>query len=670
MNIECIPDAGEYKPDPRLSSAYEEACRGDAAVLEAVCPSFSSLGDEAGRYQEETLIGQGGLKSVYRAYDHRTRRWVALARLRADRGLQYYDLFVREAWLVASLSHPNIIKVHDAGVGADGRPFFTMDLKGDICLTDLLDESSLAERLDIFQKVCDAVAYAHSRSVIHLDLKPDNIQCDRFGEVMVCDWGLCRSIEAVDEEPVFPLRSLDDMTLMGQIQGSLGYMAPEQVVPDQEKDQRTDVYALGCMLHTLLCGEPPFSGAMDEVLKATAASQITPLQARYPDRAIPEGLAAVVLKATAKDPADRYQSVENLAREIHNYLSGYATTAEQPGFFKRARLFIARNRLPVSIAVSAALVLSVLSILFGRQKMVTTEERERANRLLTEVNVISSDYQELSDQSAVSKKGLAMELAREANSVKNLGIFYQPAKTIKQANQLVEMALHLDPYNMFARVQRGSLLCLMLNYQDALLDIPQSDDRSQRAYSSLARAFPHYQFTGDIRPSADELVALFAYAHRKGLNVGGYLERVFTYHHSVAPIGQDLSRELEALFAFYNGGASHFSMNYDARAAALHIHSDQPALCFKSTHGGSGRSILRFIPFRSLTVDTTGAFDLRDVSGFPIETLDLSGCAEVLYTYSQTLPQLKKLIVRKGRVDESTWRNRLKSNDPFDLIER
>jgi len=270
-----------YQNDHRLIQAYEEATCLDQEGLKTLCPSYAELSETSTRYANETLIGKGGIKQVYRIFDNRTRRWVAIARLRDDRGPEHFDLFVNEAWMTSSLKHPNIINVHDVGIDSDGRPFFTMDLKGNRTLADLIkaDDQERRALLEVFLKICDAMAYAHSREIIHLDLKPANIQSDAFGEVLVCDWGLSKIVS--DKEEASPLNSsselLDNMTLVGEVKGSPGFMAPEQVEKSGRKDHRTDIFSLGCILHTILTGESPFTGSHRSILDATLHDKVTNL---------------------------------------------------------------------------------------------------------------------------------------------------------------------------------------------------------------------------------------------------------------------------------------------------------------------------------------------------------------------------------------------------------
>lgn len=670
-----VPD--NYVPDARLTAFFDAVEREDDEIKADLCPAFTHLADGAPRYSQEVLLGRGGLKEVYKAFDAATQQWVALARLRADRGLQYYDLFVREAWRISALSHPNIIKIHDAGADAAGRPYFTMDLKRGVSLADLIQQKTpRVALLEIFQKVCDAVAYAHSQGVIHLDLKPENIQCDCFGEVLVCDWGLARSLSADADEEVFETLSrerVDTVTMMGPIRGTLGYMSPEQAVAGGQMDERADVYALGCILHTILCGEPPFSGSVDVVLKKTVSSSVPPLRARFPDRSISESIEAVVLKATALDPADRYASAIQLKQEIHKFLSGFSTEAETTGFYKEARLFVRRNRKASAVALISLVLLTVLSVLFvqrlGRQQLATEEERLRANRLLAEVNVLSSDYQQLSEQSSVSKKQLADELARSANSLKNLGIFFQPVSTVEQARELVQMALELDPACAEARWQGFTLHCLQLNYQAALQEVTEVNNIARNHYVRLAKLFSEYAFDRKNRPTERQLQQVFERAYQEKLKLSGHLERIFIYHAATSD-ETDHSHSLAAYLAYMNGGPAHFSMTYQPQPGRLHIRSDQDRLVLNAKSGKTNGGLLRFISFRSLKLSVSGEVTLQPFNRVPIETLDISDAPHLGLKRPVMLPQLKKLVVRRGQFSPSELRERIMSQQSFEIIEQ
>ena len=335
----------------------------------------SELADKE-RYSNFELIGTGGMKNVFKVSDARSKRQVAYAKLKDGYTEEQVNFFIREARLTAQLEHPNIISVYDIGLDESEEPYFTMELKVGETLSDILKnhEKPLTYLLQTFIKICDAVAYAHSKKIIHLDLKPDNIQMGRFGEVMVCDWGLSKVLGDDENPSTKDMQKLNpdlfnSMTLHGHIRGTPGYMAPEQI-DGGTKSKTTDLYSLGCILYSLLTGKAPLSGELESVLRKTLeGSVIEPIKVKGD---VPGSLNAVVLKAISLNPAERYQSVEELKQEVQNYLDGYATEAEGASSGKLLSLFIKRNKLLSSVLLSAIIIISIVSISFAQIK-----ERER-----------------------------------------------------------------------------------------------------------------------------------------------------------------------------------------------------------------------------------------------------------------------------------------------------
>ncbi|NQY32717.1 MAG: serine/threonine protein kinase, partial [Coraliomargarita sp.] len=308
------------------------------------------------RYEFLESVGTGGTKQIDRVLDHRTNTEVAMARPREDLGERAYETFLTEARLTARLKHPNIITVHDVSIDDQKCPFFTMELKvGDSLSTilkklsqDDVDYSLRYNRdtlLGMFVRLCDAVAYAHSQKVLHLDLKPANVQVGQFGGVQLCDWGLARVMGVADDDA-------GD----GMIKGTPGYMAPEQVQADA-KSVQTDIYALGGILYAILTYQAPHRGTEEDILQSTVKGTLVPPAQAYPDRTIPESLNAVAVKAMAVNPEERYQGVEELQREVRRYLGGYATRAENAGVRRLLQLLYRRNRtLCWSIGTAVAVI--------------------------------------------------------------------------------------------------------------------------------------------------------------------------------------------------------------------------------------------------------------------------------------------------------------------------
>ena len=316
------------------------------------------------KYRIREEVGSGGMKSVLRTLECATHRHVAMAVLRdplASR--RNVARFVREARITAALEHPNIVPVHDFGLDDAGKPYFTMRLLGGETLRFILQRINagygdyrsrypLSGLLQIFRGVCNAVSFAHSRGVVHLDLKPANIQVGDFGEVLVLDWGLA---EVLDKDPaLYPNRLvLEDDLLKIHIEGVSGtpaFMSPEQARGnDGALDERTDIFALGAILSAILdCRKP---------------TDATDPKARHDNPKPPAALEAVAAKAMAKEPSKRYQTVEELAKDVRAYVDGYATAAQQASAMTLVWLLVKRHRVVASlIAVSLAAVFTILVI--------------------------------------------------------------------------------------------------------------------------------------------------------------------------------------------------------------------------------------------------------------------------------------------------------------------
>jgi serine/threonine protein kinase len=266
------------------------------------------------RYVLVDKLGQGGMGSVYRVEDTMLGRLVALKVVGfADSSGELAARLLREAKVIAQLEHPGIVPVHDVGTLPDGRVFYTMKLvQGQRLDQRAREAGSVADRLRMFQKICEAVSFAHAHEVLHRDLKPQNVMVGPFGEVLVMDWGLSKLLNAgvqvvgVDEPPhpsPEPAAQAPPVsTAHGAVLGTPGYMAPEQARGDLAVlDQRADIYSLG------------------EVLKFLLASA-------FPD-GMPRALAAICKKASAQDVQARYDSVDDLANDVSRYLDGLPVSA-------------------------------------------------------------------------------------------------------------------------------------------------------------------------------------------------------------------------------------------------------------------------------------------------------------------------------------------------------
>ncbi len=299
-------------------------------------------GDEADqeRYRLVELLDRGGMGLVYRAYDRQLGREVALKVVAAPRPTEAAaGRLGQEARIMARLEHPAIVPVHDAGELADGRTYYAMRLvHGERLDAYLATERPLGERLRIFERVLEAVAYAHSHGVIHRDLKPANVMVGPFGEVLVMDWGVAKL--RGDDGPPSEARSPSadgppGWTAHGTVLGTPGYMAPEQERGEAAlADERADVYSLGALLATMLGPAPP------------------------------RALAAVATKALASEPAARYPTVAELAAEVAQFRAGLAVAAYRESAWEWLWRFTLRHR--VAILMLLAYLLMRAGLLFWR----------------------------------------------------------------------------------------------------------------------------------------------------------------------------------------------------------------------------------------------------------------------------------------------------------------
>ncbi len=340
------PTADAHATAPTLDvEGVERASTGGPPAIEAnEAPSSSA------RYRVLSEIGRGGMGRVLVAEDDWLGRRVALKARIDDTASERSKLrFREEARATAQLEHPNIVPVYNLDADEDGRPRFSMRLVEGTSLGEVIESLGRGEReardrwgpaelLLVFTKICDAVAYAHSRGVLHRDLKPDNVMLGRFGEVFVMDWGLARVGETGIEDEQSGERRVSsvrdsgaELTMAGSIVGTPGYMAPEQARGAlSELDARSDVWALGAILYELLTLERAIQGEhLGAILLATAAADVVPPRVRSPRRGVSEGLEAVVMRALAAKPAERYQSVGELREAVAQELEGSREAARR-----------------------------------------------------------------------------------------------------------------------------------------------------------------------------------------------------------------------------------------------------------------------------------------------------------------------------------------------------
>jgi serine/threonine protein kinase/tetratricopeptide (TPR) repeat protein len=354
--------------------------------------SDGTLPDSIGPYRISGLLGQGGMGRVYAAEQSEpVQRQVAL---KVARNAHLSDAartrFLAERQALAVLDHPDIAKVFDAGSTDTGQLWFAMEMVRGDPITQWASEHDLTlrQRIELFVPVCEAVQHAHQKGLIHRDLKPSNllvVDQDGSPRVRVIDFGIAKALESGADAPPAATR-------VGDVVGTPEYMSPEQAsLGEVDIDTRSDVYALGLVLHELLTGRLPIApdtlqdASFGELCRRVredpiiAPSRLAPSPSDAVDRKALRGdLDLVVLKALAKDREQRYASPLALADDLRRVLDCQPVAAAPPGPGYRMRKFVRRHRLPVTLAATASIGLVLLTAVAWRQADLAADERDRA----------------------------------------------------------------------------------------------------------------------------------------------------------------------------------------------------------------------------------------------------------------------------------------------------
>jgi eukaryotic-like serine/threonine-protein kinase len=314
---------------------------------------------ESGRYAVVEEIGRGGMGTVFLAVDEELGREVAI---KIPNGVASAGLERRlrsEARVLARLEHPGIVPIHDAGRLADGRLFYVMKrVKGRTLGAHLSDMTDATDRLRIFERICEPVAFAHAQGFIHRDLKPDNIMVGAFGEVMVMDWGIAKAVGSRQSSLDSHSRQSETVvsfpveTGEGTVVGTVGFMAPEQARGGSDGvDERADVYGLGAILYLLLTNDVPVQEA-------------DPMPGLRRQR-VPRPLAAICARALADAPAHRYQSVSALAADVAAYRAGRSVDAYRETALERAARFGRTYRTAILLVLAYIIMRAAVAFLAG-----------------------------------------------------------------------------------------------------------------------------------------------------------------------------------------------------------------------------------------------------------------------------------------------------------------
>jgi len=350
--------------------------------------------DVRSRYEQSKVLGAGGMGEVVLVSDHDIGRKVALKRLLPDMTDQaILARFVDEIRTVGRLEHPNIVPIHDVGVDAEGRYFFVMKYVDGETLESVIEKLAAGDaeyvsrfsvegRIEVFLGLLHALEYAHARGIVHRDIKPANVMIGRFGEVILMDWGIAKTLADKRDPAAFVNGSIAEpdaprarmyATRVGTLIGTPAYMSPEQASGDPSKiDARSDIYSAIVLFHELLglehyLADKPSLEAMLAAIKSEDMGYVKILGMR---RRPPAELMHLLVKGLNKDPAKRFQSATELVGTLQEILEGKARVQCHMTFTKRTFRELGRLVDRAPLAGFATLMGIILSVLFAATQLI------------------------------------------------------------------------------------------------------------------------------------------------------------------------------------------------------------------------------------------------------------------------------------------------------------
>ncbi|MAF65421.1 MAG: hypothetical protein CMJ84_07170 [Planctomycetes bacterium] len=464
------------------------------AAAESVRRRLAGKGAGRGRYTRRGEIARGGMGAVIEVWDEELRRTLAmkivLGRRSGASGSAESDVderrlarFLEEAQITGQLDHPGIVPVHDLGMDEQGRVFFTMQLVDGRDLREILalareerEGWSTRRVVDVLVRVCEAMAYAHSKGVLHRDLKPGNIMVGRFGEAFVMDWGLAKVVgsdarsvsgegrtERAPASVVMTDRSEESdaarsalRTLDGDIVGTPAYMAPEQAAGRLEHlGPRSDVYSIGALLYHLLAGHMPYEPLGEKVSSLAilkAVREGPPWALEKVDPEVDGELVAICEKAMDRETGARYRGMLELAADLRAYLEGREVGAYETGALYSFRKWVLRNKTVAAALAALALLIVGSAAVFVQQSRVaskrlqeelarTQEARTEAERSGEEARVRSREV-EAANTELEAQRMHAQEQAAEAQRQERLASIQERAARLQSYRARVVAAAY------------------------------------------------------------------------------------------------------------------------------------------------------------------------------------------------------------------------------------
>lgn len=408
-------------PDTQIMSPVQAAAELDESQI------VPAVAEHKGRYETIREFAKGGMGQITLVHDTHLGRDVALKQLlqrnilpetrpgaptTAILTIPIIARFLQEARVTGQLEHPSIIPVYELGYRADGSLYYTMKLIRGQSMHDFLkDAKDIRDRLNLlphFLNLCQAISYAHSRGVIHRDLKPMNIMIGEFGETVLIDWGIAKvkgqdDIHAKGLQETFHAMRVSSTeatakTMYGQTIGSPYFMPAEQAMGRTDLiDERSDVYSLGAVLYVILTGQMPYAGNNVREFMGKVG-QVEPKPVRELEPMAPPELAAIVRKAMALVPENRYQSAKELTDEVQRFLSGGNVSAYDYSLMETAKRLYKKHKVKINVSLGAAIALIVFSVIYS---VNVTFQKNRAEAAEAQAKA--------NEQEAIKQKGVAEE---------------------------------------------------------------------------------------------------------------------------------------------------------------------------------------------------------------------------------------------------------------------
>ncbi|BBM88198.1 protein kinase domain-containing protein [Candidatus Uabimicrobium amorphum] len=545
-----------------------EICSDDSPEFEAIAPGQQF----ANRYRIEGELGRGGMGIVYKAYDTRLKRVVALKLiLRGE--IRDFQRFIRESSAMAQLNHPNIIKLHD--FGEKPQPFFTMEYIEGFTLADLIKEKKMKTNflVDLMIKVCDALAHAHKNKILHRDIKPSNIMITNGGEPKIVDFGLAKVKDSEEKS----------LSKTGDVLGTIHYMSPEQI--HGNPSEKSDIYSIGATIYEALTYCHVYQGDSYHNILFQILHR-PPIPPRQLNPNISPYFEAVCLKCIAKKEQKRYESFRQLVRELKNLRDHKPIIAKRYTSWDVLKNFIADHKL-VFGAMALIFFVLVVSLVFVTDAWRKAEKaktaKEVALRKVEEANDDMRDFNkaiiEVVERIRLSDKYASFILDRDI--IEPLESLFNKSVHLKNAEEYIFLRaivlrnqdigqgikdyttiIKKDPKHFRAYYNRGRLYCEQKEYKKALVDFNKCIELEPSYYDAYnCRGLIYRHFGLYERALADynqslKLNSKYSFVYR---NRGVVYQNLNQHDKAIADFNKAVQINSESFQAYINRGVFYSS---------------------------------------------------------------------------------------------------------------